>query len=253
MFESVSVTLETVLFVGGESPGTRAFFDLVMNLDGERSGSAPQVLFAPTVSLSPSGQGVWVPCFGSSDKSALTRQVLAFGAGLVCEVTADGRSLSLYSAPDEGLFALTDFNNPSLSSQIPGAVAFIDLYTPLAAQAASYYAQSLSCRVIHETIPTPGDYRFLVSGEQPVAGIVDMLDVLPTVVPAHWIPYWRVLDLEAEVARLSDLGARVRVPVTDSALGPFALLADPFGVTFGLQTPLSDKLLVEHGRSQIRM
>jgi predicted enzyme related to lactoylglutathione lyase len=82
---------------------------------------------------------------------------------------------------------------------------------------------------------------------------VDMLDVLPTVVPAHWIPYWRVLDLEAEVARLSDLGARVRVPVTDSALGPFALLADPFGVTFGLQTPLSDKLLVEHGRSQIRM
>ncbi|MCZ9884718.1 hypothetical protein [Arthrobacter sp. B2a2-09] len=59
-----------------------------------------------------------------------------------------------------------------------------------------------------------------------------------------------VMVLEGEVARLSDFGAGVRVPVTGSALGPFALLADPFGVTFGLQTPLSDNLLVEHAKSR---
>lgn len=243
------VAIETVLFLGGESGATRAFFDLVMNRHTDGPDSDRKVLFVPSIGSTTPEAGAWVPCFGSSDKNALTRQVLDFGANLVSTLAIEGRELSLYSAPDQGLFGLADLVGPKPHPRALGTVAFIDLYTPLAEKAANYYADALSCRVIHETIPTPGDYRFLVWGDEPVAGVVDMLDVLPAAVPPHWIPYWRVLDLEAEVARLSDLGARVRVPVTDSALGPFALLADPFGVTFGLQTPVSDKLLVEHGKS----
>ncbi|MFF1832353.1 VOC family protein [Paenarthrobacter sp. NPDC058040] len=245
--------METVLFVGKNYSATRMFFDLIMNLRPTDSGSQPRVLFAPPVETATPDSGVWVPCFGSTNTTGLRRQVLGFGAELVSNLIVDGRELHLYAAPDDGLFALTDLAEVKPQPELPGAVAFVDLYTPEAAKAASYYANALSCRVIHETIPTPGDYRFLVSGQEPVAGIVDMLDVLPTVVAPHWIPYWRVVDMEAEVARLSDLGARVRVPVTDSALGPFALLADPFGVTFGLQTPLSDNLLVEHGKVQTGM
>ncbi|MFE4545122.1 VOC family protein [Arthrobacter sp. NPDC056727] len=248
MSDGVRVAIESVLFVGGESGATRAFFNLVMRRQG--SGSDQQVLFVPAVGSAIPDSGAWVPCFGSSDKTALTRQVLDFGADLISTLDVDGRELRLFMAPDQGLFALADLIDRGPRARILGAVAFIDLYTPLAEKAANYYANALSCRVIHETIPTPGDYRFLVWGDEPVAGVVDMLDVLPAAVPPHWIPYWRVLDLEAEVARLSDLGARVRVPVTDSALGPFALLADPFGVTFGLQTPASDNLLVEHGKSK---
>jgi hypothetical protein len=29
-------------------------------------------------------------------------------------------------------------------------------------------------------------------------------------------------------------------------MGPFAVLADPFGVTFGIQTPASDDLLTQY-------
>lgn len=250
MTNSVRVAIETVLFLGGESGATRAFFDLVMNRQREGSDLDQKVLFVPSIGSPAPQSGSWVPCFGSTDKNASTRRVLDFGADLLSTLAIGGRELSLYSAPDQGLFALADLRDTKPQPRTLGAVAFIDLYTPMAEQAANYYANALSCRVIHELNPTPGDYRFLVWGEEPVAGVVDMLDVLPAAVPSHWIPYWRVLDLEAEVARLSDLGARVRVPVTESALGPFALLADPFGVTFGLQTPASDELLVEHAKSQ---
>ncbi|MBT8163256.1 MULTISPECIES: VOC family protein [Arthrobacter] len=249
MSDNARIAIEKVLFLGGESDAARAFFDLVAHQENEESGPDPKVLFVPSAGPRTPQEGAWVPCFGSNDKNALIRQVLNFGAQLVSTLTVDGRELSLYSAPDQGLFGITALADPRPHSEALGEVAFIDLYTPLAEKAANYYANALSCRVIHEQVPTPGDYRFLVWGVEPVAGVVDMLDVLPAAVPPHWIPYWRVLDLEAEVARLSDLGARVRVPVTDSALGPFALLADPFGVTFGLQTPASDTLLLEHGRS----
>jgi uncharacterized protein len=253
MTNSVRVAIETVLFLGGDTRATRAFFNLVMDRWREGADSGQTVSFVPSVDAPTPLSGCWVPCFGSTDKNASARRALDFGADLVSTLAVGGRDLSVYSAPDGALFVLADLVDPKPQPQTLGQVAFVDLYTPRAEEAANYYANALSCRVIHELEPTPGDYRFLVWGDEPVAGVVDMLDVLPAAVPPHWIPYWRVPDLEAEVARLSDLGARVRVPVTESALGPFALLADPFGVTFGLQTPVSDKLLVEHAKSPSRM
>ncbi len=250
MTNSVRVAIESVLFLGGDTDATRAFFNLVMDRLHEGSDSGQTVSFVPSVDAPTPPSGCWVPCFGSTDKNASAGRALEFGADLVANLALGGRDLSMYSAPDGALFVLADLIDPKPQPQTLGQVAFVDLYTPRAKEAADYYANALSCRVIHELKPTPGDYRFLAWGDEPVAGVVDMLDVLPESVPPHWIPYWRVLDLEGEVARLSDFGARVRVPVTESALGPFALLADPFGVTFGLQTPLSDNLLVEHAKSR---
>ena len=250
MTSSVRVAIETVLFLGGDTRATRAFFSLVMDRWHEGADSGQTVSFVPSGDAPTPPSGCWVPCFGSTESKATARRALDLGAESVATIDVGGRDLSLYSAPDGALFVLTDLVHSSPQPQELGEVAFVDLYTAQAEQAANYYASALSCRMIHEQEPTPGDYRFLASGDEPIVGVVDMLGVLPAAVPPHWIPLWRVPDLEAEVARLSDLGARVRVPATDSALGAFALLADPFGVTFGLQTPLSDELLVEHAKSQ---
>ncbi|MGW0953490.1 VOC family protein [Streptomyces sp. NPDC001212] len=237
---------DSVLFVGGDTRASRAFYTLVVN--GLSDGGAPgqRIPFVPAGDVPVPPSGCWVPCFATADKEAAVRRALALGAGPAGAVLVHDRHEAVYRAPDGALFRLTDLACPSPPSRRLGDVAFFDLYTPQAEEAAAYYARALSCRVMHEPQPTPGDYRLLTSEGEPVAGVVDMLDVLPSAVPPHWIPYLRVVDLEAEVARLSDLGARVRVPATESALGPFALLADPFGVTFGLQTPASDELLMQH-------
>ncbi|MER5757283.1 VOC family protein [Streptomyces sp. NPDC002088] len=246
MTDGTRVSPDTVLFVGGNTRASRAFYTLVT--DGLRDGGAPgqRIPFVPANDVPTPPSGCWVPCFGTTDRDAAARRALDLGAGSAGTVPVHDRHETVYSTPDGALFGLTDLTSPGTPSQRLGDVAFFDLYTPCAEEAATYYARVLSCRVIDEPEPTPGDYRLLTSADKPVAGVVDMLDVLPSAVPPHWIPYLRVLDLEAEVARLSDLGARVRVPATESALGPFALLADPFGVTFGLQTPASDELLMQH-------
>lgn len=239
------VALDTVLFVGGDAPASRAFYTLAMNHETAGEDSGHRISFAPAGDVPTPPSGCWVPCFDTDDMTATGRRALDLGARPAGTVPVDGRPQPVYSAPDGALFGLTD-TAPRSPSQRLGDVAFVDLYTPLAREAATYYAHALSCQVIDEPAPGPGNYRLLVSADRPLAGVVDMLDVLPSAVPPHWIPFLRVLDLEAEVARLSDLGARVRVPATESAMGPFAVLADPFGVTFGIQTPASDDLLTQY-------
>jgi predicted enzyme related to lactoylglutathione lyase len=253
MVNTTRVVFRTVIFVGGDARATRGFFSLAMDRWRERNGAVHSVQYLQAPEAATPQAGCWVPCFATSDKVETMHQVVEHGAKLATSLTVDGSDVDMFAAPDGVLFAVVDMTASHSQSWSLGQVAFVDLYTPRAEEAAAYYATTLSCTVVHESEPTPGDYRFLVSHDEPVAGVVDMLDVLPAAVPPHWIPYWRVPDLDAEVARLSDFGARVRVPATDSALGPFALLSDPYGVTFGLQTPDSDVLLVEHARAQTQM
>ena len=244
MTDNAQITLDTVLFVGGDTPASRAFYTLAMNHQ-QSENPGQRISFVPAGDVPTPPSGCWIPCFGTSDTAA-GRRALDLGARPAGTVLVDDRTLPVYSAPDGALFALTELAVPRPPSPQLGDVAFVDLYTPLAEEAAAYYAQALACQVIDEPAPGPGNYRLLVFADRPGVGVVDMLDVLPSAVAPHWIPFLRVLDLEAEVARLSDLGARVRVPATESAMGPFAVLADPFAVTFGIQTPASDNLLREY-------
>ncbi|MFC0454092.1 VOC family protein [Rhodococcus jostii] len=246
MTDSAQIALDTVLFVGGDTTASQAFYTLAMDHARDGDDSGQRISFVPAGDVPTPPSGCWVPCFGTTDSAAAGRRALDLGARPAGTVLADGQTLPVYSAPDGALFALTELAGPRPSSRQLGDVAFVDLYTPLAEEAAAYYARTLACEVIDEPAPGPGNYRLLVFADRPGAGVVDMLDVLPSAVAPHWIPFLRVLDLEAEVARLSDLGARVRVPATESAMGPFAVLADPFGVTFGIQTPASDDLLREY-------
>lgn len=52
---------------------------------------------------------------------------------------------------------------------------------------------------------------------------------------ATWVTYLATKDLDATIAKAKALGARVHVPVTNSAIiGQVAVLADPTGAVFGL-------------------
>jgi predicted enzyme related to lactoylglutathione lyase len=106
-------------------------------------------------------------------------------------------------------------------------IGFADLYSRDATRAAAFLVDVLELSAVDEGIEGPGDYRLLISAAGPVAGVVDMSAVMPTENASYWVPHFRVVDLDDTVARLVDLGARVRIPVTDSSLGPFAVLTDP--------------------------
>jgi predicted enzyme related to lactoylglutathione lyase len=71
-------------------------------------------------------------------------------------------------------------------------------------------------------------------GDNPVAGMLQMPDMVPLEVPAHWLVYFGVDDTDATVSQAAALGATTVVPPTDIPPGRFAVLADPDGATFAV-------------------
>ncbi len=71
-------------------------------------------------------------------------------------------------------------------------------------------------------------------GDNSVAGMMSMPEMVPAAVPAHWLVYFGTEDTDATVAKASELGATTLVPPTDIPPGRFAVLMDPDGATFAV-------------------
>ena len=69
---------------------------------------------------------------------------------------------------------------------------------------------------------------------QSVAGMMPMSDDMPSNTPSHWTTYFAVADCDASITKVGALGGGVVVPPMDSPPGRFALVSDPFGVSFGI-------------------
>ncbi|MBK9120498.1 MAG: VOC family protein [Phycisphaerales bacterium] len=70
---------------------------------------------------------------------------------------------------------------------------------------------------------------------QGAAGMLAMTGPQFEGVPANWLAYIAVEDLDATVARVTKLGGQVRVPITPIPnMGRFAVIADPTGAVVAL-------------------
>jgi uncharacterized protein len=67
-----------------------------------------------------------------------------------------------------------------------------------------------------------------------VGGMIQMNEQWPAEIPAHWMVYFAVDDIDATVARASELGGKVAVEPTDTPVGRFAVLNDPHGAVFSV-------------------
>ena len=90
-------------------------------------------------------------------------------------------------------------------------------------------------------MPTPGnnDYTMFTRDGVPLAGAFQMPagDAMKDV-PAHWLMYVGVADVDAAVKKATGLGAKAIVPPNDVPnMGRFSVLEDPQGACFALWTP----------------
>jgi predicted enzyme related to lactoylglutathione lyase len=67
-----------------------------------------------------------------------------------------------------------------------------------------------------------------------VGGMIEMNEQWPAEIPAHWMVYFAVEDIDAAVARAQELGGKVAVEPTDTPVGRFAVLNDPHGAVFSV-------------------
>jgi hypothetical protein len=75
----------------------------------------------------------------------------------------------------------------------------------------------------------------LPGGEAPFAGMVQMNEMWPAEVPAHWMVYFSVDDTDASAAQVAALGGTVSVEPFDlPQVGRIAVLNDPQGAVFSV-------------------
>lgn len=60
---------------------------------------------------------------------------------------------------------------------------------------------------------------------------------MPAEVPSHWSVYFVVSDVDATVAKATELGGNAFLPAFDSPQGRLAGIVDPFGARFMVINP----------------
>lgn len=89
--------------------------------------------------------------------------------------------------------------------------------------------------------PNPGEasYTTFKNGETPVCGLFDLrtLEGMENV-PAHWMTYISVADVDASCGKVSAAGGSIKKPPFDvPGVGRIAIVQDPTGAVLGLGTP----------------
>ena len=96
-------------------------------------------------------------------------------------------------------------------------------------------AQEFYTKLFGWTAKGSPEYVEIHVGDQAVGGLMTMQPQVPAQVPAHWLAYFWVDDVDAAAQKANAGGARTLVPPMDiPKVGRFAVLSDPQGAVFAL-------------------
>lgn len=180
------------------------------------------------------GRPRWSIYFGVADIEAAIVQVRALGgtAEGPIDVMELGRSAYVVD-PTGGRCALWE-PKKHIGAEVrgePGAMAWCEVNTRDADQAAAFYAALLGATAK----PLPGmDYRTLEHGAEAFAGVLQMDEHWPAAIAPHWMAYFAVADVDAALQLVQASGGKVCVPAFDTPHGRMAVVDDAVGATFSL-------------------
>ncbi|MFF8100288.1 VOC family protein [Streptomyces sp. NPDC014986] len=176
----------------------------------------------------------WNVSFAVTDAEATLREVAAAGGQTLLgptEVFDMGR-FAVAADPTGAVFQLWQaaaFPGAGVFNA-PGSLGWVELLTRAPRQAVSFYTA-----VFGWSVTASGRYPQWGVGGADFGGMVTMDDRFPHEVPAHWLPYFAVGDVDAAAATAT--GARGTVlmePVSHPERPRIAVLRDPQGAMFGV-------------------
>lgn len=123
----------------------------------------------------------------------------------------------------------------------PGALCWNELDTGEPAQSIAYYRALFGFTTETQDSVTAQPYTVLKLDEVAVAGVLQLDNLWPNLVPSTWISYFNVTSLDAAVTRVVDLGGTPSVGPFATPHGKLHLVRDPEGHTLCL-VELRDRL-----------
>lgn len=119
----------------------------------------------------------------------------------------------------------------------PNSLCWNELSTRDVPAATAFYT-----KVFGWGVKTNEGYSEWQVGGESVGGMLETPEMVPAEVPAHWLVYFAVDDLDASVAKAVELGGTHVFGPMDTPAGAFSSLLDPYGAMFAVI-----KLTDDHG------
>jgi predicted enzyme related to lactoylglutathione lyase len=172
-----------------------------------------------------------------AETSALTRRRLLAGATVVAASVAPSAFAQAVTAPAPGAAADSEIGTVWWSElRTRNLERARDFYSQVAGWSADMVAASDMSRP-----PKEGEeaYTLFTANGHEVAGASRMDDSEFGGVPAMWITYIQVADVDVAARRAAELGGKLLNEPSDVPnVGRIAIVQDPEGARFGLVTPL---------------
>jgi predicted enzyme related to lactoylglutathione lyase len=112
----------------------------------------------------------------------------------------------------------------------PGTLCWNELNTRDVDRALAFYEQVFGLKAERSDM-----YNEFHLDDRVVGGCMQMPEMIPAEVPAHWLAYFAVADIEAATAKAKSLGAQAMVEAMDAGdIGRFSVLGDPMGAVFAV-------------------
>ncbi|MBC3841145.1 VOC family protein [Streptacidiphilus sp. 4-A2] len=197
----------------------------------------PAAALAPL--MNPQQPVMWLLSLSTTDADATAEAAKSAGAQVwmgPMDVGPLGR-WALLSDPTGAPFAVwqaQQFSGFGVVNE-PNSFGWIDLSTRDTGSALEFYRSVFGWQVWPSD-----DYPMVGLADTMFGGVMDMGDMFPPEVPAHWNTFFQVADVDATAATAAALGADVlHGPETvQMGEGPrIAVIRDPQGATFGIHTP----------------
>ncbi len=119
---------------------------------------------------------------------------------------------------------------------IHGTFCWNELITRDMAGASKFYTELLGWKAVDSGMPGM-DYTMLKAGDKDAGGMMTMPPDVPGEVPAHWMAYIAVDDVDAAAKKAAELGGEVfHGPEDIPNVGRFCIIKDPTGAVVSLIT-----------------
>ncbi|MGW2559357.1 VOC family protein [Streptomyces sp. NPDC001514] len=198
-----------------------------------RLGDAAVAALTPL--YQPEQPTAWTISFATKDTDATATAVTDAGGTLLTgpmDVFEEGR-FAVVADPEGAVFSLWQGRNFAGAELLnaPGALGWVELLTRDPAEAKRFYRA-----VFGWTVNVSEHYtQWGVDGND-FGGLLKMADErFPPEVPAHWLPYFQVTDVDAAAHTATSAGGGVLLEPVEMEDGlRFAVLHDPQGAPFGV-------------------
>lgn len=120
----------------------------------------------------------------------------------------------------------------------PGTFCWVELMTPDADGAKSFYAALMGWQTEDDAIPGGGTYTMLRKEQKNVGGLYELGESMKGM-PPYWMPYVSVENASETAARAKSAGGTVLKDAFDVMdIGRMAVMQDPTGATLSVWQPM---------------